>query len=413
MFLDIDDYFVESADDGILLLEKAGGSTIIYNDIYPIIVKKLSTPDGRNKFNRFVEDFVNRNNSKLMTSGPQYLIPFTFRDKTALYEIFNIDEKFLLDRIKAIISQINDKANWTLLKQNPVFIILFCIIKYYTLQNDVKNLNNALIITSLTFYPSIFTKYFKFEPNEKIMNFTIDNLTNRFIIKKTKHIFGTLTKSIQNSWEFHNKKGTFKSNMDMDCIAFIQRIRNDQNSLIKKIRNEFEKNYRKGIAIGTQVDSYEDNAVADIENDSSRVEIITNKVVLNIITEGLNLAYCDLAANISKVSKMDLRNYLNDIISNKNDKDMKSFVESILFLFLYEGKYQINEINSKKFMAFCIGLFKKTNSKNENISNVKMLLDKWGTDSGIYGKFSRLATRVDYTRAIFMYFVICIQQYGR
>ena len=47
-----------------------------------------------------------------------------------------------------------------------------------------------------------------------------------------------------------------------------------------------------------------------------------------------------------------------------------------------------------------------------NITNIKKTLDEWGTQSGIYSKFSRLATRVDYTRAIYLYFILSIQKYN-
>ena len=59
-----------------------------------------------------------------------------------------------------------------------------------------------------------------------------------------------------------------------------------------------------------------------------------------------------------------------------------------------------------------IALFKKTNSTDSNISNIKKMLDKWGTDSGLYGKFSRVATRIDYTKGIYLFFILCIQKYS-
>ena len=82
-----------------------------------------------------------------------------------------------------------------------------------------------------------------------------------------------------------------------------------------------------------------------------------------------------------------------------------------VFRNLYDEKHTFDEINSREFISFSLVLFKKTNSKNSNVINIKKMLDKWGEDSGIYGKFERLGTRIDYTKAIFLYFILSIQKY--
>lgn len=390
--------------------EAENPSHIICDELYPIVEKVLLTEEGKRKFSRIVSEYVNKNITRLSTIGPQYLVPFTYADKDAYYDLFNITEHQISEVINKTLSNINDKASWLLIKKNPIFVLLYLIIRYFTINRDAKLLNNALVITALAFYPSMFTKYFKFEPNAGVMHYTIDNLPRRFIIKKSSHIFGTLTYSIQNSWRFHEQG--FIRGYDIECIRFIQRIRNDQNSLIKKIANNYHENYKKGLTVTTAVDSYDDSVVVDNENNSNKVESIVNKVVLKLLINGINLKFCDFAANAANVSKIELRNYLTKIIIEKNSNDMKSFIENILFIYLYDQKHDFTDINSKEFVSFALALFKKTNSKDENITSMKKMLDKWGTDSGIYGKFNRLGTRIDYSRGIFLYFIMSIQQYN-
>ena len=402
---------IHCLDELDIIEEKAElESYFIRDELYSKVEKVLDTPEGSKKFSRYVGDFINRNSSKLTTIGPLYLVPFNYSDKNVYYELFNVTEKEIVDLVKKVIAQVNEKAKWRLITQNPIFVLFYCVIRYFTIKKDSKQLNNALIITSLAFYPSMFTKYFRYPPNEGIMQYTIDNLSKRFLIKNNKHIFGTLSTSIQNSWKFHEKD--FIDGSDKEVIRFIQRIRNDQNSLMKKIANEYRINHSKGLIVTTSVDSYEDSIVVDNENDSNKVENTTNKIVTKLLINGVNLKLCDFAANATRVSKIELRNYLSKIITEKNNSDMKAFVESILFLYLYDEKHTFEEINSKQFVAFALLIFKKTNSKNENILNIKNTLDKWGKDSGIYSKFTRIATRVDYSKAIFLYFIMAIQQYN-
>ena len=264
---------------------------------------------------------------------------------------------------------------------------------------------------ALAVYPSIFYKYFRnWTINTGVMQYTIDNLSQRFVIKKSSHLFGALTYFIQNSWKSHEKN--IINGSDDNCVQFAWRVHNDQNSFMKKIAQNYNSNKNQGLMVTTDVDSYDDNAVVDVENDTNKVSAMVDKIVMQIIVNGIDLRLCDFAANAANVSKIELRNYLMKIISDKNSNDMKSFIESILFIYLYYEKKTYEEINSKVFLSFALALFKKTNSKDTNISNIKKMLDKWGTDSGVYGKFTRVATRIDYTKGIYLFFILCIQKYS-
>lgn len=397
------------SEDGIILEAETDKTYLIAETIYPKVEKVLSTPDGARKFTNLVGTFVNRNISKLTTIGPIYNVPFTDTDKAGFYQLFDVTESEIKSVVNQVIQKVNAKAKWQLIKNNPIFTLFYCAIRYYTIHKDSAQLNSALMITALAFYPSIFSKYFKFKANPGVMQYTIDNLPLRFIIKKNNHVFGMLMYSIQGSWKFHEKD--FYKGEDFEVIRFIQRIRNDQNSLLKKIANNYMENHKKGLSIYTQIDQYDDSVVVDNENDTNRVESITNKIVTNMIINGVDIPRCDAASKIGEVSKIDLRNYLTNIQTEKRAKEMMSFVESILFLYLYDGKHTIQDINSQQFLTFALQLFKKTNSKDKNITNIKTTLDKWGEDTGIYGKFTRIATRVNYTKAIYLYFIMNIQKY--
>lgn len=395
-------YFSEASSDSF--------TYIIKDELYPKIDAVLSTDQGKRNFNNIIGRYVSRNNDKLTTSGPQYLIPFTMKDKQEYFDLFSVSDTEVAALVDKITKQVNDKANWRLFKNNPIFFIFYCCIRYATLAKDAKLLNSALIAMALSVYPSIFAKYFRYEPNPNIMQYTIDNLSNRFIIKKSNHIFGTLTYSIQSSWKFHEKD--FSRGADQDVIRFIQRIRNDQNSLLKKIANAYQTNYKKGLFVTTQVDAYDDNINVDNVNNTNKVEALSNKIVLSMLTNGVDLRIADFASNAAQVSKLDLRNYISLIINEKESETMKEFISSILFLYLYTDSHEPDDIRSKEFIGYALQLFKKTNSKDKNVTNIKTTLDKWGTSSGIYRKFSRSATRVDYTKAIFMYFILSIQMYS-
>ena len=406
----IKELFKEEGLDVFTEAVKGNTTFIIRDKVYPRISKFLETSVGKQKFSAAVGEFVNRHNSKLTAVGPVYMIPFTDVDKLNFYKLFNITEDELKEVSIEVCNVVNEKASWRLIRDNPFFILCYCIIRYFTITKDSKLLQTALILTALVFYPSVHAKYFQYQPNPGIMQYTIDNLSNRFIIKKTSHIFGTLSQSIQSSWKFHEKN--FYKGSDQDFVWFVQRIRNDQNSLIKKIAQAYYENYKKGLSVSTQVDSYEDQAIVDNDNNSNKVESITNKVVMKMLINGIDLKLCDAASAAANVSRLDLRNYISKIVVDKNLDVMKQFIESIVFIFLYDEKKEIEQINSMEFTAFAIKIFKKTNSLDKNVNNIKDTLEKWGKETGIFSKYvKREATRIEYTKAVFLYFILSIQKY--
>ena len=185
-----------------------------------------------------------------------------------------------------------------------------------------------------------------------------------------------------------------------------------QNSFMKKIRNEYEINHKKGLTVYTSVDSFDDNNVVDVENDSNKVEAVTSKVVMSLIINGVDIKLAEASAKSSHVYVIETRNYLNAIVTQNRIDEMKAFLESIIFLFLYEKHKEISDINSKDFLAFALALYKKTNSKDVNITNIKQTLDKWGEEIGLHADYTRAATLVDYKRAIYIFFVFSIQRYN-
>ena len=50
--------------------------------------------------------------------------------------------------------------------------------------------------------------------------------------------------------------------------------------------------------------------------------------------------------------------------------------------------------------------------KDGNIVRINMILDKWGTETGIYKSFKSEGSKINYKRAIFTYIAMNIQKYN-
>ena len=397
------DYFLEATDKN---------NYIMKTNLYPKIEKILSTPMGDRKFKQICGNYMDRNSSKLHTSGPIELIPFGDVDKAMFFNLFEIDPKYVVGLVVDVTKRISTQTDFKLLRNNPIFWVFYCCIRFYYLKNDDKGLNTALAIYALSVYPSLFSLFFKYGANEGVMQYTMDNLSEKYIMKQGGHVFGGLFLSINNSFRF--LKQFMKDASDLEFIRFIQRIRNDQKSMLKNICGEYMKNYNAGNRVVLTKDSHDEIVIDDtIENNTSSVQVVTNTIVNGLLTNGLDLKRINQCKTLAQISFADCRFYMSKIITDKYTKDIEAFIQAVLFLYLYDEHKDKKDINSSNFLVWSSELFRKTNSNNDNIRTIKTTLDKWGEETGVHAKFKREASRINYKKAIFWYFILSIQYYNK
>lgn len=405
------DYSDYSYLDGFsYFLEAANSSYLFRDNIYPSVEAVLSTPQGNKDFREMVRKYIDRNATKLNTAGPVYLVPFTDNDKNGYFKLFNINKADVVKVITEYTKSVTSMSDWKLMRNNPIFFVFYCCIRYYTITKNESGVNTALAIYALAAFPSVMDKYFKYGANPAVMQYTIDHMTEKFMIKQKHTLLATLCASITNSYQF--LKPDFDDMEDIKVTKFIQRIRNDQNSMMKKIKNEFNKNYQDKKAIRTQSDSFSDTGdlVVDNDNDSTIIERISNKVTISILTNGVDLARAEAAGRISGISLSECRLYLTRVFTEDRVKEISEFIESVLYKFIYADRYKESDINSKTFLIWASELYRKTNSDDANIARIKKTLDKWAEEIGIHAKFHREASRNCYKRAIFLYIIMIIQK---
>ena len=183
---------------------------------------------------------------------------------------------------------------------------------------------------------------------------------------------------------------------------------------LKNICDQYMKNYAAGNRVKLTKDSYDDVQIdVENENNTTAVEVVSNNIVNQIITNGLDLKRVTQAKSIAGISLSECRFYLSKIVTVKYTKMIQDFIHAILFIYLYDEHHKKEDINSSHFLVWSSELFRKTNSNNANIKCIKDTLDIWGEETGVHEKFKRDASRVNYKKAIFWYFILSIQYYNK
>lgn len=375
---------------------------VIVSGLYPIVEHNLQKKENVTKLKKVIENYLDKNHDKLATLGPTQKILFSESDKHALYDAVGLEPQ----QIKSVTKKAKN-VGWLIDGVHPFNSAAALAIRYFKITKNKNMANLTMIYLTLSLYPSIHYKYFKYSPNEKIMNYTINNLSNKYKIKKTGVLLTALIETADGSDEnYHNEliRGT-----DVDINNYVSGIHTRVNMMIRKISIEFYANKDKELYINIEHESMEEDNYREAESNIYAIEKLSNGVVLKLIVNGPNMKLVNAAAKLCKVSVSELRNYTTTMITSENKEEIKQIVESILFLYLFDDKNRLQEINSDKFLMYCMDIYKKSNTTDENIIRIKSILDGWLERLGTYKKTQRLNTINDFRRALYIFFVVSIQ----
>lgn len=377
-----------------------------FEPLYNKIVTGIAKVDNRKQFIRGVTKYVDRNNAKLTTQGPSERTIFSEFDREVLYDAAEMTAKEIREEVKKIASV---GAEWSLMNK-PFTPASILAIRYWTIKKDKEAATMALIYYMLSIYPTVHYNFFKFAPDENIMNYTINNMSNKFKIKQSKNIYEALVTTTVGSYEYH--KDRIIRGEDADIIKFAMDVKTRINSLMRNVANEFYKNHEKGLYMNLDSNNFEPDSYHEADSNIFEVQRVTDKVTLKMLTNGPNAANVTLAANWCKVSVSELRNYITQLIVSENREDIHDLIESIMYLYLYDGQHKADDVRDQQFLVYTLEVYKKSNTNDKNIIKIKAILDKWLEDVGAYKKTQRVATLNDFRRSIFIFFVITIMKYS-
>ena len=358
-----------------------------------------------NSLVKIVSSYVDRNAEKLSTTGPVRQTTFTAKDRDDIYNLFNISEN-TVETISKKSSDLSRGVN----SANPFNILMVLILRECHIRNLTNERKASALYLGLSMYPSIFKKYFKFEPNERIMAYTINNLSNKFKIKQMGTVLATII-DIINICDNHYSKNLIRGT-DKDIADYISAIKTRLNAIIKNICGEFMKQHDSGKYMNYEEDNEDEENFRTADSNSYVVERMTNAVVLELSVRGPDMKIITVAAKLNKVSINDLRTTVTRMCKDKKNRDeIKQVVSAILFDFLFDGENTKDDIYSSKFIVFSLNTYKKSNTTDTNVVKIKEICDKWLNEySDAYKKTNMASTLNLFRKALYMFFVFTIQK---
>ena len=380
--------------------------TALNDGLYPIIENAFkNNPNNIKAFQSAVSAYLDKNMNKLSSSGPVYRTLFTEADKQVVFNATTTSPE-LVNKVLPDSAYI--KNHWKNIA-SP-FNVVCALIITYAKRNKNEDLGNfAVMYLTLSMYPSLHYKYFPYEPNQQIMDYTINNLSNKYKIKQLGTIWNALLDTAQVCDRTYSRNITRAT--DKDITDYIEAIKTRLNALLKKIKNEFQKNYNSKNIMNVEQDYEDDSTISTSESNSYIIERYSNAIAMKLSISGPDMKLVSIASRINNISINELRSVTTQLASAKeNAKDIKQLFTDILTTFLSVQKHTISEIKSNTFVLECLSIYKKSNTNNKEILRVKKLLEKWlNMYSEKYKKSNRIATLNNFKKALYTFFVFTIQ----
>jgi len=379
---------------------------VLATEIYPYVEKAFSDKNNIKKFENIIASFVDRNHELLSAIGPTKIILFTDYEKNFIYDLIGVTPK----QVKDAKNKSKDIKNEGRNMADPFKCLMSMVVRYFSIKGPAEMTRLAVFYVGCALYPSLFTKYWKYAPNEKVMEYTINNLSNKYKIKQLGNLMAVLDDLSFGAYTLHKEK--IEAGLDSGVVLFILSIQARMNSFLKQISNEYYANHQSGKYLEGEFESNDEENFREAESSMYIINQIIDKVSLKLVINGPPMKIVTLAAKNNDVSVNELRNYLNLMIVNDNIDEIKRIIESILVLFLYDEQNTSRDINSDKFLIYCLDTYKRSNTTNKNIITIKEILDTWLERLEIYKKTQRTATINNFRRALFAFFVMTIQYYN-
>ena len=378
-------------------------NNIIVTNLYNIVSTSLSNKNNMNKLLIGIGKYMDKNSDVLYDIGLASKLLFLESDKEIIYEVCNLDKNLIKKTLK---ESEYIKSSWRILNE-PLNTASVLILRYLAENKLLKELQLFITFYACYFYTSLHHKYLPYGANENVIAFTINNLTNKYKIKELGSLYKALEAIVMKSHETYEKE-LLRGN-DADLAKYVASLKTRLNDFVKNIKNEYTKNYKDKRFMNYDSDDYSEDNYHIADNTSYAIERITQTTVIKLMTYGADMELISISAKLSQVNENELRNVITQLTDDEADK-IRRLTELILQLYLIDNKNTIQDIRSRKFLINSLEIYKKSNTVDKHVLEIKDILDSWLKKySDSYRKTNRQATLSNFRRALFIHFVLHLQ----
>ena len=405
-----------------LLIKKYESEIIVSdNTIFDNFIRKYGESLLKNidLYLKYVHDWINRNISVLGSKHLGERINFYPYDEKALFDIFGIDKLY----IKALTNKSTYvEKNWTI-SIEPINVLMYIMIFFYYDKQDffkkldyLKNIQPykiANFLLSARFFSTIIIRQFKYVPDQAIMFYTLETLTNKYIISKMNSLYEMIEYIASTNIEAWEGNGKINSRSDVDLDSYMRKMNTRISSSIINIAEEFYKNHKDNKKIYTETNTLVNDEgkteMVNTTNISNTVSQVTNRIISNLYMDSnVDTKFVRIASNKTGSSYTSLLKTIQEIQRDR-DIDVEVIIKNIISYFLVTEKQPATMINSATFFEIMITSYKVANTNNQYILEIKRglndLLEKY---NDLYRATNRKNTKSNLRSGLYLYIILYI-----
>lgn len=397
----------------------------IYDTVCESFEKELVERYGR--VLKHISNFINNRTDALESKNPGMRLLYMPATENDFYDSCGIDRDWMI----SVIKQSGDLPGEYLVNQPKkqyyhlyiLLQVLSCV--YYKHEKELvskyykgkKEYTPPYIITELYFVIRVYSLqqliFFKNQPNEQIMQYTIDHLNARFDLATMPNLFSIFQKYAE----------TNNSSLDFDwehptdkmMIDYINKMNARIKMFLLSIYREFIKNYNDKKSSGVQeleATNEEGKKFLLVANNISNDVEITSKKILNTFIQDkfINEKFIDIACkNSNNPSKAKVRMIIQKIKNDQDNKLLMEMISCIITYWLVSMKQDSASIHSKQFITTCSAAYTISNTNDPNVIKLKEvlgeLITKYANDIIDTEKRSTL---ISFKKCIHIYMILYI-----
>ena len=400
---------------------RVNDADVTYNFAKDIIEKyKPTVLANEARILSVVKRYIALNASKLGARAPINKIPFTDHDKSALFIAAGIKEKEIQESINKLAGTNNIDIRNNVIN-NPFNVLCSILTSIFFMADPKRNDKKrdftkpyyyTSLYLSIQFYGKIYISSFpKADPQASVMDYTIENISNKFLMKKVNNVFEIIKYFSESNIE--NMYNRLERHADIDLIYFSSNLYNRMHNSMKTLASEFYKNKKEKNYIGTETSNMTDDSgdfyVGNVTNISASIDSAVKKVVMKFVSDSvIDDTILNAACAKTKFSKAKMTLILHRM-REQNDPLMQTIMAEIISYYLIAYKKPESAIKSSEFALSMIKLYGISNTKDNQVLNIKkhlgQLIQKNSKNILKEGNENMLE-RVK--NALFVYFVLFI-----
>lgn len=384
-------------------------STILKDALYKTAETSLNKDDNKKQFLRIIDKHMANNATIYAASGPGIRPAFTTRESEEMMAAVGIDPAKISETIE-VLSKTDNRLKIQGLDKYPFLISDAMGLRYASIKDDKKMISAGISYFIVFNYPLLHYKYFKkCNPTPSIMNYVINNLSNKFKLKQFGNLWGALYDIVNGAYVLHRKN--MEKGEDDAFVRFLTDARTRLNGFMRQISNEYYEAFNTGKYLGTESESFDEESYHEADSNALQVKQITDRIVTKLITVGPNKTLIQTAASACKISQTKLKSHIMTMITNDHINDIHTIVENLLFMYLMstDEKHSIDQVYTNDFMVYCLRVYKKSHTIDKNVNEIKKILDRWLIELGVTKKGAKPTTFINnYRKALYMFFVMSV-----